>query len=252
MMITGKLKTINLWQFAVLLLCIFVLVEIFVETVFVLPLHTVELLNITDNIVCVVFIADFFYQLWKAPKKFQYFYTWGWIDLISSIPNLQFLRWGRTIRVIRLIRLLRGFRSTRMLVRHLFRNRAKGTFFTVAMITFVIIIASSIVMLNCEKVPGSNIKTAGDALWWAVVTVTTVGYGNYYPVTIEGRIVAAILMIAGVGLFGTFTAYISSYFVDNSLEVKKEQLKLDELLAEFNELKSEISELKEELKRIKK
>ncbi len=251
-MVNKKLKTINLWQFAVLFLCIFVLIEIFIETVFELPTHTIELLNIIDNIVCAVFIVDFFYQLWTAPNKLQYFYTWGWIDLISSIPNLQFLRWGRMVRVIRLIRLLRGFRSTRMLVKHLFRNRAKGTFITVAMITFVVIVASSIIMLNCEKVPGSNIKTAGDALWWAVVTVTTVGYGNYYPVTAEGRIVATILMIAGVGLFGTFTAYISSYFFDNSMEVKKEQMKLNELLAEFNEFKKEISDLREELKKVKK
>lgn len=61
-----------------------------------------------------------------------------------------------------------------------------------------------------ETAPESNIKTAEDAIWWAFVTITTVGYGDRFPVTTEGRIIAALLMTAGVGLFGTFTGFIAS------------------------------------------
>ncbi|WP_338327313.1 potassium channel family protein [Porphyromonas gingivalis] len=62
----------------------------------------------------------------------------------------------------------------------------------------------------------SNITTAEDAIWWSYVTITTVGYGDKYPVTTEGRIIAMFLMTAGVGLFGTFTAYIASLFVSDN------------------------------------
>lgn len=75
------------------------------------------------------------------------------------------------------------------------------------------VVFSSIAILQFETLPNSNIKTAGDAIWWSYVTITTVGYGDKYPVTPEGRIIAAMLMTVGVGLFGTFTAYISSWFV---------------------------------------
>jgi len=64
--------------------------------------------------------------------------------------------------------------------------------------------------------PNSNIKTAEDALWWAYVTITTVGYGDRFPVTTEGRLIASLLMTAGVGLFGTFAGYISSLFIQTN------------------------------------
>lgn len=76
----------------------------------------------------------------------------------------------------------------------------------------MLVIFSAIAILQVETDTGSNIKTAEDAIWWAYVTVTTVGYGDKYPITTEGRIIAAVLMTCGVGLFGTFTAYIASWF----------------------------------------
>jgi len=138
---------------------------------------------------------------------------WGWIDLISSVPALSYLRAGRVLRLIRLLRLIRAFRSTQMFVKHVFRNKVKGAFTSVTLLAILLIIFSSIAILQVEKDPNSNIKSAEDAIWWAYVTITTVGYGDKFPVTMEGRIIAAVLMTAGVGLFGTFTAYVSSWFV---------------------------------------
>jgi voltage-gated potassium channel len=94
-----------------------------------------------------------------------------------------------------------------------FRNKAQGAFTSVSIIAILLVIFCAIGILQVEKDPNSNIKTAEDAIWWAYVTITTVGYGDKFPVTTEGRIIAAILMTAGVGLFGTFTAYIASKFV---------------------------------------
>jgi voltage-gated potassium channel len=80
------------------------------------------------------------------------------------------------------------------------------------------VIFSAIAILQVEDDPSGNIKTAEDAIWWAYVTVTTVGYGDKFPVTTEGRIIAAVLMTVGVGLFGTFTAFLASWFVTEKQE----------------------------------
>ena len=85
----------------------------------------------------------------------------------------------------------------------------------------LLVIFSSIAILQVEDDPTSNIKTAEDAIWWAYVTITTVGYGDKYPITTEGRLIAGILMTAGVGLFGTFTAYVASWFVADKKQNEK-------------------------------
>lgn len=83
------------------------------------------------------------------------------------------------------------------------------------------VIFSAIAILQVEDDPNSNIKTAEDAIWWAYVTITTVGYGDKYPVTTEGRIIAAFLMTTGVGLFGTFTGFLASWFVAEKKQEEK-------------------------------
>jgi voltage-gated potassium channel len=86
----------------------------------------------------------------------------------------------------------------------------------------LLVIFSALAILQVETDPNSNIKTAEDAIWWSYVTVTTVGYGDKFPVTTEGRIIASVLMTAGVGLFGTFTAFVSSWFLAEKKEEESE------------------------------
>jgi voltage-gated potassium channel len=231
---------VTIWQIVLLFLCIYVLGALFVATVFRLPPETAALLNRIDNFVCLVFIGDFIFNVIAAKSKLEYL-KWGWVDLISSIPNIQILRWGRFARVIRILRILRGVRSTRLILKFLFANRAKGTFASVVMISFVLIVFSSIAMLNCETSPNSNIKSASDALWWSFVTITTVGYGDFYPTTLLGRIIAAVLMTAGVGLFGTFTAYVASFFLMQ--EEKAEEKRDEKILSELKAIKERLDAL---------
>jgi voltage-gated potassium channel len=200
------------WQVVMLLLCAYVLGVLLAESFFRVPPETALLLNRVDSVVCVLFLGDFAYHLARAPRPLAYL-KWGWIDLISAIPNLQILRWGRFARVVRILRLLRGFRSLPVVMRMLFANRAQGTLASVATLSFFLVVFASVAILNCETTPEANIRTASDALWWSLTTITTVGYGDRYPVTTLGRIVAVVLMTAGVGLFGTFTAYVASTFV---------------------------------------
>ena len=196
----------------VILLSVYVLVVLVVDTLVKLPTETARLLTFIDDIICVFFLFEFCLRFYQADNKLK-FMQWGWIDLISSIPALPFLRAGRALRLIRLLRIMRAFRSTKHLIRYVFESRVKGTFTVVSIIAVLMILFSSIAILQVEDQPNSNIKSAEDALWWSYVTITTVGYGDKYPVTTEGRLIAAVLMTVGVGLFGTFTGFLASWFV---------------------------------------
>lgn len=200
-------------QLAMLVLSVYVLIALFVSTFFKLSPEMFSLLQTLDTIICFIFLGDFFYSLSRAKSK-RAFLKWGWVDFISSIPMLSMFRWGRIVRIVRIFRVLRGVRSVKYIFGFLFENRARGTFGTVLLITVMLVIFASIAILNVETVPEANIKTDGDALWWAASTVTTAGYGDKYPVTPEGRIIGVILMTAGVGFFGTLTAYIASVFLN--------------------------------------
>jgi voltage-gated potassium channel len=214
-----KLGFLNL---LVIVLSIYVLLALMFDTFLKLPVEISRVLYITDNIICVVFLIDFIKRLSEAENKLK-FMQWGWIDLLSSIPMFDFMRVGRAFRLIRLLRILRAFRSTRHLIQHIFRKRTKGTLTAAAVIAILMIIFSSIAILQVETDSNSNIKTAEDAIWWAYVTITTVGYGDKFPVTTEGRIIATMLMTVGVGLFGTFTAYLASWFIGENKKVNTDE-----------------------------
>jgi len=93
------------------------------------------------------------------------------------------------------------------------RKRSHSTFAAAALLALIFIFGASTAILHFETLPESNIHTAGDAIWWAISTITTVGYGDRYPITAEGRVVAVLLMIAGVGLFGAFSAALAAWFL---------------------------------------
>jgi voltage-gated potassium channel len=125
--------------------------------------------------------------------------------------------------MVRVVRILWAFRSVKHLVGHIFKSKAKGTLTAVMIIAFLMIIFSSIAILQVEKDPESNIKTAEDAIWWAYATITTVGYGDKFPVTTEGRIIAGLLMTTGLGLCGTFAGFIATLLMAEKKENEEEQ-----------------------------
>lgn len=216
---SNKIGFLNL---AVFVLSIYVLGALVVDTLFKLPEETSLLLNYIDIVICIFFFVEFCIRLYQSDNKLKFMH-WGWIDLISSIPMINFLRFGRIFRLIRLIRIIRAFQTTNRFISYVFKNKAKGSFNSATILAALMIIFSSIAILQVENDPDSNIKTAGDAIWWAFTTITTVGYGDKFPVTTEGRIIALFLMTAGVGLFGTFTAYIASIFVTDNKKEDKEK-----------------------------
>ena len=213
------------YELFMLLLSMYVLMMLGVSVAWDVEPDTSRLLSLLDALICFVFLGDFFWRLWYAPDRWRYFLTWGWLDLISSIPFIGFLRMARIARVVRILRLLRGLRSTKWIILYFLERRTQSMTIAMAMISITLLIFSSIAILYFEKdaPPGTaTISSAGDALWWALVTMTTVGYGDKVPVTPGGRVVAAMLMIAGIGLFGTFTGLVASWFLHGEVNVPSE------------------------------
>lgn len=201
------------FQLAILVLSFFVLGSLAADLVFDLPPEIRRILRWIDNAVCVVFLIDFVVRFRRAESKWA-FMKWGWIDLLASVPEISALRWGRILRLLRLLRVLRAARSIRSIFQLVFKNRTRGGLASAGLVTFLVIALSSAGILFVERsAPEANIRTAEDAVWWSITTVTTVGYGDTYPVTLGGRIIASALMITGVGLFGTLSGVVASFFL---------------------------------------
>lgn len=236
----GENDEINLFQVLVLFLSFFVLgaIMVQVQTFFKLPHEVNALLNRLDSLICVVFIGDFFYRFYRAEKKLK-FMCWGWIDLLSSIPAVEVLRWGRIVRIVRLLRVLRAFRSVRIFISCLYENRERATFATAAFAAFLIAIFSSIAILTFENVPGANITESGDGLWWSFYTMANMDYAGHYPVSVEGKAIRFLLVITGMVLFGIFTGFAASFFIGD--EEKREKVELGELKREIERLRADIN-----------
>lgn len=197
------------------------------------------LLQQADTLFCVIFFADFLYRLRAAPQRGAYLRSRGWLDLASSIPAVGGVRIGRFARVVHLLRFIRGISAMRT-VGHTFTRRRGGyALAATALISLTTLLFGSVAILHAERgasgATPANILTAGDALWWAVVTITTVGYGDLYPVTAAGRATAAVLMVVGVGLFATMSGLFASWLLHHDRDEAREIALLRQELREMKE-----------------
>jgi voltage-gated potassium channel len=157
------------------------------------------------------FLADYLVRLGLADNRRRYAARHVVDLLVIALPVL------RPLRLLRLVMLLRimNRRATAAL-------RGRVVVYVVAS-TALIILCAALAVLNAERHhPGSNIETFGDALWWATVTMATVGYGDRFPVTAEGRCIAVGVMLAGIALLGVVTASIASWLIDRVREVEQD------------------------------
>jgi len=159
-----------------------------------------------------VFVGDFLRRLSIAHNRRAYVVRGlGWVDLIGCIPGLRIVR---IVRVSRSLRQLRKYGGVRPVARQVFANRAQGSLLLVILVAIYVIEFGSMAMLATEsRSPDANIRTSSDALWYIMVTISTVGYGDLYPTTAMGRIVGVFILIVGVGLFSTLTGFLANIFV---------------------------------------
>jgi voltage-gated potassium channel len=200
----------------------------------------------TNWIVWLAFCAEFVGLLILAPRRLR-FVRESWFDLLiiaisppfAVVPELwQGLRAARALRLLRLLRafafLTIGLKTTRRLLRH-------RRFNYVLVVTSGVIVLGALGMYVIERNVNEAITSLGDAIWWAITTTTTVGYGDIYPQTAEGRLIAVVLMLTGIGVIGVFTATIASFFM---IEEDEEALgdirqRLDQVDAKLDRLLSE-------------
>lgn len=204
-----------------------------------LPPETVEVLHWADLVVCVFFFADFAHSLATAPNRALYFFSWGWVDLVSSIPLVVGLRFGRAVRIVRILQVLRAARASKMLAMFLIERRASSGGLAAVLIAFLVLFSGTVAILQFELHHGGPIDSAGNALYWAVTTMTTVGYGDMYPVTTGGKVVASVLMIGGVMLYGVVAGLVASWFLI-PLE-REEDREIRSLRDEVRALRSELA-----------
>jgi voltage-gated potassium channel len=267
----------NAYNIFILVLTIFSLGIMVLLIVPWVDAQTRQLLNVYDNAVAFIFLADFIYNITGAKPKSAYFIRQrGWLDLLGSIPSFGFFQLTALLRLARLSRLARisrllGGQKRKALVQDVLDNRGQYAAFITVLAAGIVLCVASILVLQFEsRSPDANIKTGGDALWWAVVTITTVGYGDYYPVTSLGRLTGVSVMFAGVGIIGALASILASILVPPPKPVDPEPetdlpapaapsatpaaaavpaASADAILAELTELRAEVRSLREALPR---
>jgi voltage-gated potassium channel len=165
-------------------------------------------LDAVDYLVWAAFVAEYLIRFYLAPSRWRFFRA-NLVDLIIiAVPVF------RPLRALRLLRLARtGLTLAEVLDRARSLLTHRGLHFVLLSVLAIILVGAALELGFENHARGSNIHSYGDALWWAIVTVTTVGYGDKYPVTAAGRGVAVVLMLTGIGLVGVLSASIASYFV---------------------------------------
>ncbi len=184
-----------------------------------------EVIEIIDNGICLVFMIDFLFRIsFRRPVR-NYLIDWyGWMDFVGSLP-FPGIRLVRLLRYVLIGRRLRRA-DIRVLQEKTLRRRAQSTLLGVVLVAILILEISGILILSLESIaPDANIITASDALWWNLVTIATVGYGDRYPVTNSGRIVAIFVMTVGVGIFSAFTSYLGDWFRRGREESRQNTIK---------------------------
>lgn len=201
---------------------------------------------IADKLLLIIFAADYIIRLIKSESKLKFVKS-NVIDLISIIPFDSALAILRTFRVFRAFRLVKLFKFAKLLKvfarLDVFKNRLSGFlhingFIYVIYTAGILILTSSIVMMHAEK------QSFFDALWWSIVTCTTVGYGDISPSSAVGRVTAIILMIFGIGLISMLTSTITEFFTQK--RITSDTVKADapeELANLINELDDDKKQL---------
>lgn len=199
-----------------------------------------------DSLYCVIFLFDFARNMVRAKSKDEFFFWDGALELLGSIPAFPALRLARLGRVLRAYRLIWST-GGKGLARQFIERCAEGALYLTALIALLMLSAGSNLTLFFEnRSPNANIHTGANAYWWAHVTMTTVGYGEYYPVTNGGRVIGMALMAIGIGIFGVITSYMSSLFLEPNKERVAERTAPPEVFA-TQQLHQEMALIRNEL-----
>ena len=194
-------------------------------------------------VIWIAFAAEFIAR-WMAdgtrayPRK-------AWFDLLLIVitPPIgvpEAMQGLRSLRVLRLLRLVRAFAVAGMGLRLAHRHFGRQKFHYVLIVTTATVVLGAVGLYALESDQNQAIRHFGDALWWAITTVTTVGYGDIVPMTPEGRLIAVVLMLTGIGVIGLFTASVASLLF---VEQKGPPPELAEILVRLERIEAALDRL---------
>lgn len=193
-----------------------------IETLPALSSRTIKILNLVE-IVCVsIFTFEYLGRIVYSKKGFRYIYSfYGLIDLIAILPF--YISLGIDLRSIRILRLLRLFRilklprfnkAIRVLAKSLKSIKAELSVVIMVALVFIYLSSVGIYFFENEAQP-ENFKSIFHSIWWAIATLTTVGYGDVYPITLGGKIFSSVIILIGIGIIAIPTGLIASSINQN-------------------------------------
>ena len=232
------------------------LITLIILNVIAVMLETVEPIHVKyksffdtfDLVSVIIFSIEYLLRLWSANHhdkyrhsikgRIKYIFSFGAIiDLLAILPyylnvfvgfDLRVLRIFRLVRILRLFRLTAYMKSSQVII-NIFRNRFNELLLSFILVIFLIIISSCIIYfaehLHPDPVQAAKFKSIPATLWWAVVTLTTTGYGDVYPMTTLGRILTGVIMLSGVAFFALPAGIITAGFLEEFRKVKSHKTK---------------------------
>ncbi|WP_105902220.1 potassium channel family protein [Vibrio gangliei] len=217
-----------------------------------LPVETRRTLVGIDTAICLLFLMQIAIDFYRSEHRLLYLRT-RWLDILASIPFIEILRLARIVQIVRMLLLL--IRHGHNFLKQVKQNRREATLATIFTLLILLVTTGSTFMLWFEDdAANSNIHNATDALWWSLVTISTVGYGDHYPVTLGGKVLATAMIICGVGIFGMISGLITSILTsphhnNDHTNDQSQNDALEQLLQQQQVMLSKIELLEQQLKK---
>lgn len=204
-------QKLTLYDKIIFFLSLYVVFELYLSSTMTYSPELLFWINVIDTVICFVFIFDFFWGLYMAENKLT-FVKQNWINLVSSIPFVGFLRIGRLARILRVLRILR---SGKIIYSMINKTKPFSAFTNLLILTIVFIFLLSISFYHAEKDVNAEIKSIQDSIAWCFITTITFSYHKkIMPLSGEGTFIYIILVLIRLILFGTLIGVITDYFVD--------------------------------------
>lgn len=248
--ITDFLRSKDLVRFGQFFLIVLVLCDIVLLTLMIFVPVSTQLRSyilIFDLIVVLILILEFIIRFRNADDK-KKFLMYNGVDVLGMIPEIiigPYVSAFGYLRLIRVIKIVSLFKiQIEQILVFLHKSKIDYGIFVVG----IVLVAGTIIFYIFEAAANPDINSFSDSLWFLVVTITTVGYGDITPVTKFGRVVGTLIIVIGIGFVSFFTATITSRFVKNDAD--KKQLEIDSLNQKIEEMQLEMKKEMNELKKL--
>jgi voltage-gated potassium channel len=219
-------------RFDLILLCVIVasILVVFLDSIQELHQEYYVLFLSLEWFFTIIFTIEYVFRIWSSPRPMRYIFSfWGMVDLLSIIPTylsivlsgyqyLLVVRSFRLLRVFRILKMIRFTREANMLFSALKASSYKVSIFFFSVITIVILLGTLMYVIEGEENGFTSIPTS---IYWAIVTLTTVGYGDLVPLTVAGKILSSFAMIIGYSIIAVPTGIVTAELSRKSREISK-------------------------------